>query len=192
MKASTRSTRLRKNKLRWHLHSDWLRERSLFPSLITEVPHNNTGIIIVIPAYDEPGIARVLDSLAGCEKPKWTAEVIIIINAPGDATGTSLENNRRTIENILSWKRINTDVLFRLFYADLGQPAIKKWGVGLARKAGMDEALRRFDLIDNPGGVIANLDGDCTVERGYFRALEKELLNTPGKESMFHILRASG
>jgi hypothetical protein len=163
--------------------SEWLRERSLFPSLIPEVPHKNTGIIIVIPTYDEPDIAGVLDSLAGCEKPECTAEVLIIVNAPGDATGASLENNRRTIENILSWKKINADVFFRLFYADLGQPVIKKWGVGLARKAGMDEALRRFDLIDNPAGVIVNLDGDCTVERGYFRALEKELLNAPERKA---------
>jgi len=48
--------------------------------------------------------------------------------------------------------------------------------VGLARKTGMDEALRRFSHISRPEGVIACLDGDCTVSASYFRSLEDELL----------------
>ncbi|NLA48256.1 MAG: hypothetical protein GX876_02205 [Bacteroidales bacterium] len=41
----------------------------------------------------------------------------------------------------------------------------------------MDEALRRFDALDNPEGVIVCLDADCTVHEDYFVSLEKELLN---------------
>ena len=46
--------------------------------------------------------------------------------------------------------------------------SFKGWGVGLARKTGMDEAVRRFDIINNPEGVILSLDADCTVEHNYF------------------------
>jgi hypothetical protein len=55
-------------------------------------------------------------------------------------------------------------------------PAIKGWGVGLARKTGMDEAIRRFDAINKPDGVILNLDADCTVDPNYFLAVSNELL----------------
>jgi hypothetical protein len=50
------------------------------------------------------------------------------------------------------------------------------WGVGLARKTGMDEALRRFNTIEKPEGVILCLDADCTVEVNYFTSLCNELL----------------
>jgi hypothetical protein len=42
----------------------------------------------------------------------------------------------------------------------------------------MDEAVRRFDATDNPGGAIVCLDADCTVEKNYFVSIEKELLNS--------------
>ena len=44
--------------------SAYLEERALFPEIIKEAPDKNTGIIVVVPSYDEPGIAKLLDSLA--------------------------------------------------------------------------------------------------------------------------------
>ena len=43
--------------------SAYLEERALFPEIIKEAPDKNTGIIVVVPSYDEPGIAKLLDSL---------------------------------------------------------------------------------------------------------------------------------
>jgi hypothetical protein len=40
----------------------------------------------------------------------------------------------------------------------------------------MDEAVRRFNSIDKPDGIILNLDADCTVEKNYFLAVSNELL----------------
>ena len=37
--------------------SAWLEKRALFPELIKEPPDNKTGIIVVVPAYNEPGIS---------------------------------------------------------------------------------------------------------------------------------------
>ena len=48
------------------------------------------------------------------------------------------------------------------FYIYVQAPSISGWGVGLARKTGMDEAVRRFNAINNPEGIILNLDADCT------------------------------
>ena len=39
--------------------STWLEERALFPELINEAPDKQTGIIVVVPAYNEPGIVKI-------------------------------------------------------------------------------------------------------------------------------------
>ena len=154
--------------------TSWLDKRALFPEFINEPPDNKTGIIVVIPAYNEPDIAELLGSLVKCDEPGCKVEVIIIVNAPAYAGPEISLNNTICIRNIESLKRENKS-FFRLYYFDAGQPSIKGWGVGLARKTGMDEALRRFSNIGNPEGVIASLDADCTVAKNYFTELYCEL-----------------
>jgi glycosyltransferase involved in cell wall biosynthesis len=156
--------------------STYLGERTVFPEIIEDAPDELTGIIVVVPSYNEPGICKLLDSLAVCNQPECRVEVIIIVNAPADATNESLENNILTVKNIESWKKENKNSFFRLFAFMAGQPSIKGWGVGLARKTGMDEAVRRFNNINKPEGVILNLDGDCLVEKNYFVSVCNELL----------------
>ena len=156
--------------------STYLEERALFPEIIKEAPDKQTGIIVVVPAYNEPGISKLLDSLALCSKPECKVEVIMVVNAPADAAKESIENNKITIKNIESWKKENSNCFFRLFAFIAGQPSVSGWGVGLARKTGMDEAVRRFNRIDNPGGIILNLDADCLVEQNYFVSVSDELM----------------
>ena len=156
--------------------STYLKERSLFPEKIKEAPDRETGIIIVVPAYNEPEINKLLDSLAQCKVPECKVEVIIVINAPENATIESIENNKITLNNIESWKKENNNCFFRLFAFIIGQSSVTGWGVGLARKTVMDEALRRFSSINNPDGVILNLDADCIVEKNYLLAIYSELL----------------
>jgi hypothetical protein len=157
--------------------SAYLEERALFPQKIIEAPEKNTGIIVVVPAYNEPGITKLLDSLAKCTEPECRSEVIIVINAPDNAPAESLENNIKTLNNIESWKRENKTCFFRLFAYIIEHSSIKGWGVGLARKTGMDEAVLRFNAIDRTDGVILNLDADCTIEKNYFLAVARQLLN---------------
>jgi len=156
--------------------STYLKERALFPQKINEAPDLTTGIIVVVPAYNEPGITKLLDSLANCTEPECKVEVIIVINAPDDATGDNIENNKKSIINTESWKKTNSNIFFRLFVFEAEHHFIGGWGVGLARKTGMDEAVRRFNSIDKPDGIILNLDADCTVEKNYFLAVSNELL----------------
>lgn len=155
--------------------SAWLRQRAIFPEFIKEAPQKNTGIIVVVPSYNEPGITRLLDSLAMCDEPDCNVEVIVVINAPGDASAESQENNRRSIISLESWRE-NHSSFFRLYVIDTTSFKIEGWGVGLARKTGMDEAVRRFDLTGNEDGVILNLDADCTVDKNYFAAVCDGLL----------------
>jgi len=155
--------------------SAWLEGRALFPELIEEQPDRQTGIIVVVPAYDEPGIRRLLDSLALCNEPKCKVEVIIVVNAPAEAAKECIDNNKLTIINIESWKKENQNCFFRLF-AFTAETSVSGWGVGLARKTGMDEAVRRFNIINNPEGIILNLDADCLVEKNYFESVHDNLL----------------
>lgn len=156
--------------------SAYLEGKALFPQKIVEAPDRETGIIVVVPAYNEPEIVRLLDSLSNCIVPDCKVEVIIVINAPDDATIDCLENNIKSITKLESWKRTNKNCFFRLFIINVAQYSVAGWGVGLARKAGMDEAIRRFDKINYPDGVIVNLDADCTVDKNYFVAICNELL----------------
>jgi len=155
--------------------STYIVESALFPQKIKEAPDHETGIIVVVPAYNEPGINKLLDSLAKCREPECKVEVIFVINAPDDATSESLENNKATFNNIECWKKENNNCFFRLFVFMIEHPFVSGWGVGLARKTGMDEAIRRFNIIDKPDGVILNLDADCTVDQNYFLAVSNEL-----------------
>jgi len=151
----------------------WLAEKALFPRLIAEKPESGTGIIIVVPAYNEPDITKLLDSLASCDPPACKSEVIIIVNQKQDADSEAIINNRKCIENIELWKRYHPYCFFRLYVFDTGPAPVRGWGVGLARKTGMDEAVRRFDSVDNPEGVIVCLDADCTVEKNYFVSIAR-------------------
>jgi hypothetical protein len=155
--------------------SAWLEGGALFPEIIREAPDKQTGIIVVVPAFDEPGINRLLDSLVLCDEPKCKVEVIIVVNAPAEASKECLDNNKLTALNIESWEKENRNCFFRLFsFTPIS--TVRGWGVGLARKTGMDEAVRRFNRINNPEGIILNLDADCVVGKNYFVSVYNDLL----------------
>jgi glycosyltransferase involved in cell wall biosynthesis len=158
--------------------STYLETRALFDQKIAEAPDQNTGIIVVVPAYNEPEITSLLDSIADCDVPECRVEVIVVVNAPDDTTPENIENNRKSLKNIESWKKKNPQKFFRLFAFNVEQFSVAGWGVGLARKTGMDEAVRRFNIIDKPDGVILNLDADCTVEKNYFITICNEVLKS--------------
>jgi glycosyltransferase involved in cell wall biosynthesis len=151
--------------------SAWLDQRALYPQFIPEPPAEETGIIVVVPTYNEEGIASMLHSLHDAERPRCKAEVIVVVNAPAEAQESHLLNNTRTIADINTWKQENTESFFSIYHIE--PSPIPGWGVGLARKTGMDEALRRFNSIDRPEGIIVCLDADCTVSGDYFKAIEQ-------------------
>lgn len=155
--------------------SDYLSRRTLFPEIINEVPDPETGLIAVIPAYNEPEIRTLLGSLAECAVPDCGIEIILVVNSPDNATPDSLQVNINTISEIETWKKAHPACFFRIYTIDASSLGIDGWNVGLARKTGMDEAVRRFERINNKEGAILSLDADCTVEKNYFSSLCNEL-----------------
>lgn len=157
----------------------YLGKRSLFKTLVEEKPLPGTGLIIIVPCYDEPGISLLLDSLASCDRPGCPVEVIAGINAPDSAGERQIEQNRLTLGDIESWKGVNRNAPFRLFAFDTGRSKIRGWGAGTARKVLMDEALRRFDITGNSDGIIVSLDADCLVSAGYLKAIYNRFSDNP-------------
>ncbi len=156
--------------------SAWLEEKALFPVLFEEQPDKNTGIIIVVPAYGESEIIRLLESLNSCSEPPCKSEVIIIVNAPHFADNEIIAINERSIAEIEVWRKNNSDSSLKIHCHNAGRSSLRDWGVGMARKTGMDEALRRFSSIDRPGGLIVCLDADCTVSENYLTALFEDAI----------------
>jgi hypothetical protein len=163
--------------------STWLGERALFPQLIDEAPDPKTEIIAVIPAFNEPEITLLLDSLLKCNDPGCGTEIIIIVNAPEGAEKEALDNNLKCLKDIEAWKRERPDCFFRIRTVDITPRIHGEWSVGMARKTGMDEAVRRFDFLNRPEGIILSLDADCRVEGNYFSAVFKEMYGRPGRQA---------
>ena len=155
--------------------SDYLENRTLGNILFEDIPAKDTGIIIIIPAFDEPGIIFTLDSLHACKKPPCNIEILVLVNAPSRATEAQVLQNTISCEEMAGWKNENKEDSVNLLYHNAGIRQEKQWGVGMARKTLMDEALRRFSLINNPGGVIASLDADCLVADDYLLELYNRL-----------------
>jgi hypothetical protein len=136
-------------------------------------PARDLGIVVVIPCFDEPNLISSLESIHACEAPECSIEVIVIINSSENAAADVVWRNEETRRAAEEW--VKTRASDRLQYHILSFPNLpaKKAGVGLARKIGMDEALRRFDSIGNPEGVIACFDADCVCEANYLTSIKR-------------------
>ncbi len=146
---------------------------------ILEAPLPGLGMVIVIPCQNEPHLVKTLNALAACTLPKCNIEVIVVINAAENSSKEILKENTFTEVELERWIIKNESVALRYFYIIKNDLPAKDAGVGLARKIGMDEAVRRFDAIENENGVIVCLDSDCTVESNYLTALEHHFLLHP-------------
>jgi len=141
--------------------------------LVKQPPPKNLGMIVIIPCFREPDILLTLDSLKNCIQPKLRIEVLILINHSEISSQEDKKYNQKTREEIDKWiSRNNTEMID--FYVSGPVILRKKWaGAGLARKTGMDEAVRRFNLLKKPEGLIVSLDADTTVEKNYLTEIEK-------------------
>lgn len=150
----------------------YLEKHALYGPLIQESADEHLFLSVVIPCHNEPGLLVTLDSLLKCSPTNFPTEVIVVINAAKEDY-ESIEQNKKTVADLDEWKERNKSANIRfhkIVKNDLGR---KHAGVGLARKIGMDEAVRRFDSIHNQSGVIVCLDADCTVSENYLTELEQ-------------------
>jgi hypothetical protein len=153
--------------------SFYLNKYSLFKPFIVPGPEPDTGLIVVIPSFSEPDILTSLESLYSADRPSFPVEIIIVVNAPDEAGEHLLEENRRTVLQVRQWSEKKCSPSFRVHVVDTLPFPSRHAGAGLARKTGMDEALRRFNLLKNEGGIIVSFDADSKCDSNYFTELER-------------------
>ena len=137
--------------------------------LIEQIPQKETSLIVVIPCLNEPAILHSLSSLKSCYSPSSKAEVIVVVNHSETASEEIQRANQLTKIEVDEWIESNQNDAIR-FYCVGPVVLKKKWaGAGVARKKGMDEAVRRFNLLNKKSGIIISLDADTLVEANYLK-----------------------
>ncbi|MEQ8240780.1 MAG: glycosyltransferase family A protein [Cyclobacteriaceae bacterium] len=129
-------------------------------------------IIVVIPCYKEKNLNVTLDCLNQCDISELQILVIVVVNESELSDYEALKTNEQTIK-YLERATFNS---FALKFCRT-KLSLKKAGVGLARKIGMDEAIRFYDS-NNTAGIIACFDADSTCEPNYFQAIKGYFQNT--------------
>ena len=142
--------------------------------------HPETGIIIVIPCFNEPAITDTLDSLQQCIAPKCRVEVIILINHSENSSDSLKSKSERIYNEVSLWIRRAEERKIRFLVSQPVELPSKWAGAGLARKKGMDEAVVRFNYIGKPDGLLVSLDADTLVKENYLVEIEKYFQKNPG------------
>lgn len=129
-------------------------------TLLHEPIPDNLKLIVVIPCYQEENLFKTLDSFLQNDFQDFSVEVITVINCSENSSDEIKKEHQKLFDEGLEWARLNNNVkiLFR-FILENNLPK-KHAGVGLARKIGMDEALRRFSK-SNHDGIIICADADA-------------------------------
>jgi len=140
--------------------------------LIADKPDKRTKIIVVIPCFNEPDILESLQSLYNCDPINCFVEVIVVINHGEHADQKIKEFNITTVAKIKKWKNDHKKPGMSFHLIKAYNLPKKHAGVGLARKIGMDEAVRRFEYINEKKGIIACFDADCICSSNYLKEIE--------------------
>ena len=143
-----------------------------YPAFIETAASPELSMIVMIPCLNEPEIIRTLESLWQCDPVRSVCEVIVAVNNSAESSPEVKNFNQETYENLLAWKKENdrSNLFLSPIYASNVNP--KFAGAGMARKIGMDEAIRRFNAVNKPDGIIVSLDADCLVSANYMQQIE--------------------
>jgi len=150
-----------------------------FPIQIEEQPNSELKICVIIPCYNEPEILLTLNSLKQNLTTKFAIEIIILINSSETTPQNIIEINNNSFLEINKWIIDNSFENRKFFVKKIENLPSKFAGAGLARKIVMDEALRRFNLINNKNGFIVSLDADTICENNYLLEIEKQIIKHP-------------
>lgn len=157
----------------------YLENYSVKLQLLEEKVNSSLGIIVVIPCFNEPNLNDSLDSLFQCNLPNCWVEVIVVINSSENASRLIKEQNKKTLTEALQWSAKNQKVGIDFYFLLEDNLPQKDAGVGLARKIGMDEAVRRFEQINKSEGVIVCFDADSKCEKNYLVEIENHFSQHP-------------
>jgi hypothetical protein len=148
------------------------------PAFIVNKPDDELSIIVTIPCFKEDNTLKALQGLYYCTPTQGKVEVIVIVNYPHTPNDEYGKQHKEIFSSLKSWSDSHQKEILK-FHILLCELPLKDAGVGLARKIVMDEALRRFDAIGRPSGLIVSLDADCTCESNYLSEIENHFKLNP-------------
>ncbi len=148
---------------------------------------DNIIVIPVIAEYDN--LRRLFISLlSNDEKYFRRSAIIIVVNNTPDSSDEVKNDNQKTL-NFLKTLKSNS-ASDETLVEQLGKSGLnvgfidasstgfempkKIGGVGLARKIGMDEALKIFDYSSSAKKIFICLDADCAVDPNYLTTVVEE------------------
>ncbi len=151
----------------------YLEKQNDFKSYINTRPHKDLNYIVVIPCYNEDKLIRSLESLYNCSRPESPVEIIIVINSSVNADRKVKEQNLKTCNETEEWISTHSSGEFSYHIIFVPELSPRHAGAGMARKIGMDEAVARFNLIQNSNGLILSFDADSICDINYFCEVER-------------------
>lgn len=147
--------------------------------ILQNEPKKNTKIIVVIPCFNEVNVLESLTSLSDCELPACHVEVILVVNHAEDESDDIKKINVNMLKVLEKWQKSHCRKELSFFTIQAFDLPKKQAGVGLARKIGMDEAVRRFEFLNNKKGIIVCFDADCRCSPNYLHEIYQFYQNTP-------------
>lgn len=157
-------------------------ERYAYPkSYIDKSDYGHADLIVVLPCHNEPDLLTSLDAIESCDLPDGSVSVIVIINASETSPEEIKARNNQTLTDGQHWLNHQSRKYQYHFILENELPK-KHAGVGLARKIGMDEAVRIFEAQEKDG-IILCFDADSTCDTNLLVEVEKlfhEYSKTPG------------
>lgn len=155
--------------------SRYIKRNIKYPLLVEDVPSDDLGVIIVIPCYNEPDVVSAVKSIYESDRPSCSVEVLVIIN------GSDADPKEVVLQNIKSYNDLHelNDLpeWFSLYVIMNNNFSEKKAGVGLARKIGMDDAVRRFVHMEKYDGIVVCYDADSNCDDNYLIELTSVFQN---------------
>lgn len=152
-------------------------------------------IVVVIPAISEfENIKNVLSSLIKNDRSLLQKSLMIFVINNSLSSSREIKEDNKLSLNLLRAIINKSDA--DSFINEISKSGIKigvidaasegkefedkQAGVGLARKIGLDQALKVFDYSISGKKILISLDADCTVEENYF----KEISNSFYKQNI--------
>jgi hypothetical protein len=171
----------------------YLQKYSLGHWVLESNDQNTIDNVIIIPVISEyENLRKLLTSLIKNDNTYFfqTGVIIVVNNFPDSSEEVKGDNYKslnflRTIisknysEDLLISEIINSNLSIYLIDASsngLEMPN-KIGGVGVARKIGMDAALKIFNYKSDSKKILICLDADCTIDSNYLTTIVNEFNN---------------
>ncbi len=153
------------------VYEQYLEKHGIHPALIEAKPDSELEAILIIPSFYEDKIIDTLKSLLNAVHSGRNLEVIVVLNHSQDGGEHIIDFHKNQYSELTYWmnKNSNNQLKFHCTKPIIFKPKLA--GVGAARKAGMDEAIRRFNLINQDQGIIINTDADCLLHEDYWNTI---------------------